>query len=272
MRVDCPVTSPIIPLTDWATCLCMPASMKSSSRSSVRNNVVKAHKWAPAEWPISTILSCKKQWAEHRAFEVRRLHDKYSDWVPVQSESFRTLSKLNFAALSCAQTKQSMISWTIPKTFPWRSEETIKVDLDTNVRFKSSCLLHNSRSNDTDFIFQSALLITPKLPTGSYLWVGAIIRADDCCAQLFRHLPGQQTVNGSFSKAPCTSVDKDHQRGRLIVATAQVWREVQVQFLAPAAKSDALQSVHSSRAFNLYAHYLFHAPQILVKQMGRNIF
>lgn len=124
MRVDCPVTSPIIPLTDWATCLCMPASMKSSSRSSARNNVVKAHKWAPAEWPISTILSCKRQWAEHRAFEVRRLRDKYSDWVPVQSESFPTLSKLNFAALSCAQTKQSMISWTIPNTFPWRSEES----------------------------------------------------------------------------------------------------------------------------------------------------
>lgn len=49
---------PMTPLTDCATSLCTPASMKSSSLSSVRNSAVKAHKWAPAEWPTSTILSC----------------------------------------------------------------------------------------------------------------------------------------------------------------------------------------------------------------------
>lgn len=98
-----------------------------------------------------------------------------------------------------------------------------------------------------DFIFQSSLLIIPRLLAGSHLWIGAVIRADDRCAQLFRHLPGQQTVNGSFSRAPRASIDEDHQRRRPIFQPAHVWREVQVQFLAPPAKCDALQSVHSIR-------------------------
>lgn len=105
-----------------------------------------------------------------------------------------------------------------------------------------------------DFIFQSSLLIIPRLLAGPHLWVGAVIRADDRCAQLFRHLPGQQTVNGSFSRAPRASIDEDHQRRRPIVQPAHVGREVQVQFLAPAAKCDALQSVHSIRAFSIHAH------------------
>lgn len=106
-----------------------------------------------------------------------------------------------------------------------------------------------------DFTFQSSLLIIPRLLAGSHLWIGAVIRADDHCAQLFRHLPGQQTVNGSFSRAPRASIDEDHQGRRPIFQPAHVRREVQVQFLAPAAKCDALQSVHSIRAFSIYAHY-----------------
>lgn len=62
--VDCTWALPKSPFREWATFLCTSASMKSSSRSSVRNSVVKAHKWAPAEWPIRNILSCKGQ-AEH---------------------------------------------------------------------------------------------------------------------------------------------------------------------------------------------------------------
>lgn len=87
----------------------------------------------------------------------------------------------------------------------------------------------------------------PRLLAGSHLWIGAVIGADDRCAQLFGHLPGQQTVNGSFSRAPRASVDEDHQRRRPIAQPAHVGREVQVQFLAPAAKRDALQSVRSIR-------------------------
>lgn len=112
-----------------------------------------------------------------------------------------------------------------------------------------------SRSRDLDLRFQSPLLIIPRLPAGSHLWVGAVIRADDGCAQLFTHLPGQQTVTGSLSRAPRASIDEDHQRRRPIVQPAHVRREVQVQFLAPPAKSDALQSVHSVGAFSIHAHY-----------------
>lgn len=106
-----------------------------------------------------------------------------------------------------------------------------------------------------DFIFQSPLLIIPRPLAGSHLWIGAVVRAGDRCAQLFTHLPGQQTVDGSFSRAPRASVDEDHQRRRPAVQPARVRREVQVQFLAPAAKRDALQSVHSIRAFSIDADY-----------------
>lgn len=177
---------------------------------------------------------------------------------------------MNFGPLSRAQTKQSAISWTIPKTFPWRSEETSKVTLDAKDRFKPTCLPfgrpHNFRSMDEDFIFQSSLLIIPTLLAGSDLWIGAVIRADDCCAQLFRHLPGQQTVHGSFSRAPRASINEDRQRRRPVVKPAHVQREVQVQLLAPAAKRYALQSVHNNRTFSIYTDYFFNALQTLVKQ------
>lgn len=174
------------------------------------------------------------------------------------------MSKLNFDPLSRAQTKQSAISWTIPKTFPWRSEETSKVNLDAKDRFRSTCLL------DEDFTFQSSLLMILTLQAGSHLWIGAVIRADDRCAQLLRHLLGQQTVNGSFSRAPRASVDEDRQRRRPVVKPAHVQREVQVQLLAPAAKRYALQSVHNNRTFTIYTDYFFPALQTTVKQTGKD--
>lgn len=49
---------PITPLMAFLMFLCLQASMNSSSLSSTRKSVVSAHKWAPAEWPINTTLSC----------------------------------------------------------------------------------------------------------------------------------------------------------------------------------------------------------------------
>lgn len=54
----------ILPMTPFMACVmlrCLLASRKSSSFSSMRNSVVSAHKWAPAEWPINTMLSYKTQ-------------------------------------------------------------------------------------------------------------------------------------------------------------------------------------------------------------------
>lgn len=112
----------------------------------MRNSAVKAHKWAPAEWPIRNILSCKEQ--QEEGVHVRSLIINVQTWlqhcpkvVYTFCKQFCTLSKLNLGPLSRAQTKQSAISWTIPKTFPWRSEDTSTVNLDAKVGFRSPCLL-----------------------------------------------------------------------------------------------------------------------------------
>lgn len=80
-------------------------------------------------------------------------------------------------------------------------------------------------------------------------WIGAVIRTDDSCTQLFSHLSGQQTVCGPFSRSPRTAVNEHHQRCRHISRPAQAWRVVQVQFVSSSAKGDALKRVREDNNF-----------------------
>lgn len=106
------------------------------------------------------------------------------------------------------------------------------------------------------------------LLAGAYLWIGAVVRADDHPAQLLTHLPGQQAVSGSFPRAPRASVDEDHQGRRPLVEPAHVRGGVQVQLLAPAAKRYALGSVHTSRLL-AFTPTVFHAD---IGEADRNRF
>lgn len=86
--------------------LCLLASMKSSSLSSMRNSVVSAHKWAPAEWPMNTMLSYKRQKTRQQEdwvnVDVHRMMSKYisqaeylktkvNKYSPTKLKSFKLL-------------------------------------------------------------------------------------------------------------------------------------------------------------------------------------
>jgi len=82
------LSSPMTPLMASVMSLCLLASMKSSSLASMRNSVVSAHKCAPAEWPISTMLSYKtakqdnnvcnnEHWVNAHQFSAAKHHYLY---------------------------------------------------------------------------------------------------------------------------------------------------------------------------------------------------
>lgn len=107
-----------------------------------------------------------------------------------------------------------------------------------------STILTCSQSYEKPFIFQSLILVCSNYSDYSvwfsYLRIDKVIGTNDSCTQFFRHLPRQQTVNGSISGAPRSPVDEHHQRRRHTFGPVYVWRVVQVQLVASAAKCDAL--------------------------------
>lgn len=107
-----------------------------------------------------------------------------------------------------------------------------------------STILTCSQSYEKPFIFQSLILVCSNYSDYSvwfsYLRIDKVIGTNDSCTQFFRHLPRQQTVNGSISGAPRSPVDEHHQRRRHTFGPVHVWRVVQVQLVASAAKCDAL--------------------------------
>lgn len=107
------------------------------------------------------------------------------------------------------------------------------------------CTLYSSHPCST-----YVLLIFNQNASGLYLRIGAVVWTNDSGTQFFSHLPGQQTVNRSFSRAPCTSIDENQQWCRHFYRLAHIRRVVQVQFVASTAKCDALLSVQTDNTVN----------------------
>lgn len=130
------------------------------------------------------------------------------------------------------------------------------------------CTLYSSHPCST-----YVLLFFNQNASGFYLRIGAVVWTNDSGTQFFSHLPGQQTVNRSFSRAPCTSIDENHQWRRHFYRPAHIRRVVQVQFVASTAKCDALLSVQTDNTVNLdtiFGTVQTFFSQWVVKETERN--